>query len=383
MDDLLIEKYAASMTRQLQQAIAAPEQKPVAGRGVGSRVAARPDGASDAGKHFARAVTQLQDLLVEALSAAECKRQSMPHVSLGQVLDQPTAEAYNTAVRAHAGQLAKVRAYLQGAHPPARASIQTLKITCDGCFVLQLEHDRRQDIAMTEAELLAALSKAPACSSEPAVQAAKEHFAAQGGAGSFKVSRFQQIRLALAAMDCEVSGFEAGGQLVLCRLARPAALKDVAEERLAAVWKRCLALWSPLAGALVDFKDVAVLVYVECSLNDSTATVASSPGQPLEGAAPALAAPQDAEPGALPVVAPAAAGPRAGPRLFAAELNGDVLVDVAEYEVRVREQAALTSPPRSPSYLSRTHKAAISIQSAYRRCQARHATQLVEVVATS
>jgi len=210
----LVESYVASMNEQFRKAIGDPDKledtalskrspfkmardnsKHNIDVNLGSTAVARCDMSTDFGQRFAKVIDQLQDLAWERLGMANCKRQTTPHMSIGSVvLDRHSPEAYNEAVREHSGQLAKVKAYLDGADPPARARIQALKINPDGCVTFQLEHDPRQDVIMTDDELVTALRKVPTCSTEEALAGEKKKFAACGVASRLRAfSRYASL----------------------------------------------------------------------------------------------------------------------------------------------------------------------------------------------
>mmetsp|Transcript_47726 Transcript_47726/g.102304 ORF Transcript_47726/g.102304 Transcript_47726/m.102304 type:complete len:454 (+) Transcript_47726:93-1454(+) len=330
----LVESYVASMNEQFRKAIGDPDKledtalskrspfkmardnsKHNIDVNLGSTAVARCDMSTDFGQRFAKVIDQLQDLAWERLGMANCKRQTTPHMSIGSVvLDRHSPEAYNEAVREHSGQLAKVKAYLDGADPPARARIQALKINPDGCVTFQLEHDPRQDVIMTDDELVTALRKVPTCSTEEALAGEKKKFAACGD-GSFKVTRFQQIRLALGALSCDIKGFYPAGHMVLCNLINAKALAEIPEEQLSDCWRQCMTIWKPLADTWFDLRQIVVLVYVERSLNEGSVVAVPAPGQPLEGYPPGAAR----------------------PGCFKADANGDVFIDVDKYNERMAD----------------------------------------------
>mmetsp|Transcript_8470 Transcript_8470/g.23541 ORF Transcript_8470/g.23541 Transcript_8470/m.23541 type:complete len:520 (-) Transcript_8470:579-2138(-) len=340
-EEAAAEAYARTMQEQFQKAISNHEMlentalskrsafkfartntKGLVDTNLGSTAVARPDLTTPFGERFAEAIDSIQDLAWEVLGKPNCRRQTTPHMSIGAVLlDRATPGEFNSSVQARAGQLANVKRYIDSLDPPPRARIQTLKINPDGCLTFQLEHDESQDVTLTEEELKAALMKIPTCSSEQALAAELKKFAVHGE-GLRKVSRFQQIRLALGAEACEIKGLYPSGHMVLANLVNAEDLAKIPEETLLRFWRRCHGIWAPLASEWFELGHIVVLVYVERSLNEGSVVSVPAPGAPLR------AYPEDNE---------AAQGLLQG--VFELQENSDILINEAIYEERKQHAA--------------------------------------------
>lgn len=287
---------------------------------LGSSIVALPDGASDFGREYLAVIVRVQDLWEECMPTA-CKRQTVPHMSIGSVvLDKSTPPQFNAEVRARAGLLAASKAELDRCSPLPRARIQTLKINPDGCVTFQLEHDPSQDVLMAEQELDAALARIPTCQGDAALGEKKKF--KMNDDGTYTVTRFQQVRLALGGLGCEIKGLWPSGHMVVINLVDPGHMKEVPAEKLARLFAECHAAFTPLVGKWFELAKLVCLVYVERSLNEGNVVAAPRPGD---------------QPRAFPDSHESAQAMLGG--IFVAEPNGDVLLDIENFRSRMEDKA--------------------------------------------
>mmetsp|Transcript_46966 Transcript_46966/g.144663 ORF Transcript_46966/g.144663 Transcript_46966/m.144663 type:complete len:394 (-) Transcript_46966:100-1281(-) len=283
---------------------------------LGVCAVALPHADTEFGKKYLEMIDAIQELWKECMPSA-CKNQTTPHMSIGSVvLDKPTPHEYNNVILSRLGLMRKVEDLTESLNPPARARIQTLKINPDGCVTFQLEHDPSQDVTMSEADLEAALRKVPTCRSDEAMQGEKRKFKKEKD-GTHTVSRFQQIRLALGALGCEIKGMYPSGHMVVVNLVDPKAMAEVPQEKLEALFTSCHETFTPLKGQWFELKRIVCLSYVERSLNEGSVVLAPLPGQ---------------LPKAFPEGSEAAEALLGG--IFTATVTGDVLIDLASFEAR-------------------------------------------------
>jgi len=290
---------------------------------IGISSVALPDETSDFGKRYLAAIDSVQDLCKEYLHGA-CKRQTVPHMSIGSVLlDKDSPQEYNDEVSKRTGLISQVKAELDGANPPIRAKIQTLKINPDGCVTFQLDHDPSQDTNMAEADLDAALEKIPTCKGDAAA-GEKKRFK-KNDDGTFVVSRFQQVRLALGALGCEIKGMYSSGHMVVVNLVDTKLMEAIPREKQDELWSKCHAAWSPLLGEWFELSQSKCLCYVERSLNEGSVVVA-----------PALGS----QPKAFPESNASAQTLLGG--IFTANDKGDVLIDLEKFQARASDKGKST-----------------------------------------
>mmetsp|Transcript_17426 Transcript_17426/g.52635 ORF Transcript_17426/g.52635 Transcript_17426/m.52635 type:complete len:460 (-) Transcript_17426:72-1451(-) len=283
---------------------------------LGVSAVALPNPDTDFGQQYMAMISEIQMLWTECMPSA-CRTQTTPHMSIGSVvLDKPSPQEYNNAIMSRLGLMRKVEEEMDRMSPPPRARIQTLKINPDGCVTLQLEHDPSQDVVMTKAELEEALRKVPTCTSDGALEAERRKFQRRED-GSYSVTRFQQIRLALGGLGCEIKGMYTAGHMVVVNLTDPQVMAEVPQERLEALWSMSHEAFTRLQGEWFELKRVVCLVYVERSLNEGSVVLAPTPGQ---------------LPKAFPETSETAQSLLGG--IFTATLTGDVLIDLASFEAR-------------------------------------------------
>jgi len=291
---------------------------------LGISAVALPNLNTDFGKRYLEVIDRVQRLHWEYLPNA-CKPQTVAHMSVGSViLDKKTPGLYNEAVMHRVGMLAKVKAYLDALNPPIRAKIQTLKINPDGCVTFQLEEDPAQSVMLPEAEFEAALLKVPTCRGKQAAAAERKKFK-QNQDGSYTVSRFQQVRLVLGGLGCEIKGMYSAGHMVVMNLVDPKATVLVPQEKVGELYKKCYNEWSPLKGIWFELSQVVCLCYVERSLNEGSVVMAPSPGTLPQAFPPGRRAAQALLGG-----------------IFTATVNGDVLIDHEKFDARRADRGGST-----------------------------------------
>lgn len=282
---------------------------------LGVSAVALPDANTDFGRRYLAMVDGIQDLWEEYMPSA-CKIQTTPHMSIGSiVLDKHSPQEYNDEIDRRSGLIASAKMLLDGIDGPPRARIQTLKINPDGCVTLQLEQDPAQNVVWTEAELDEALGKVPTCQGEAAASEKNKFEAA--ATGTYTISRFQQVRLALGALGSEIKGLYPAGHMVVINLCDPKVMTEVPSEKLDALWTKCYQLWTPLLGEWFELDKVLCLCYVERSMNEGSVVLAPTPGL---------------QPKAFPETSETAQALLGG--IFTATANGDVLIDIERFEAR-------------------------------------------------
>jgi len=332
--------YVSSMNAQLQKALANPDKiLDIAAskrspfkfqRGdhdgkvdvnMGISAVALPDEDSDFGKRYIGTVDKIEDLFNEYMESAS-KRQTIAHMSIGAVLlDKKSPQEYNDAIGQRPGFIASVKAKLDelSATPP-RAKIQTLKINPDGCVTFQLDHDPAQDVTMEESELREALGKIPTCQGDALPDELRKF--SKGADGKYQVSRFQQVRLALGGLGCEIKGMWPSGHMVVSNLVDPKVIAEIPQEKKDELWEKCHAAWTPLIGKWFDLHRIVCLCYVERSLNEGSVVLAPVPGK---------------EPMAFPETNPSAQALLGG--IFHSNEHGDVLIHVENFKARCDDKA--------------------------------------------
>jgi len=291
---------------------------------LGISAVALPNLNDDFGKRYSEVIERIQQMHGEYLPDA-CKPQTVAHMSVGSViLDKKSPEQYNQAVMNRVGMLARVKAYLDALNPPIRAKIQTLKINPDGCVTFQLQEDPAQNITMPEAEFETALLKVPTCRGKEAAASERKKFK-QNEDGSYTLSRFQQVRLGLGGLGCEIKGMYSAGHMVVTNLVDPKVTELMPQEKVGELYKKCYDEWVSLKDEWFELSQVVCLCYVERSLNEGSVVEAPSPGT-------------------LPQVFPP--GRRAAQALlgsiFTATVNGDVLIDIEKFNTRRADRAGST-----------------------------------------
>lgn len=291
---------------------------------LGVSAVALPNLDSEFGKRYVEVIGRIQQLHLEYVPNVG-KPQTVPHMSVGSViLDKKSPELYNHAVMHRVGMLASVKEYLDALSPPIRAKIQTLKINPDGCVTFQLEEDPAQNIMMPEAEFEAALLKVPTCRGKEAAAAERKKFK-QNQDGSYTVSRFQQVRLGLGGLGCEIKGMYSAGHMVVMNLVDPKAMESVSEDKIGELYKKCYNEWSPLKDSWFELSQVVCLCYVERSLNEGSVVMAPSPGTLPQTFPPDRRAAQALLGG-----------------IFSATIGGDVLIDHEKFDARRADRGGST-----------------------------------------
>jgi len=178
---------------------------------------------------------------------------------------------------------------------------------------------------MPEAEFEAALLKVPTCRGKEAAVAERKKFK-QSQDGSYRVvSRFQQVRLALGGLGCEIKGMYSAGHMVVMNLVDPKAMESVPQDKIAELYRECYNEWIPLKDTFFELSQVVCLCYVERSLNEGSVVMAPSPGT---------------LPHAFPPGRRAAEALLGG--IFTATVNGDVLIDHEKFDARRSDRGGST-----------------------------------------
>merc|ERR1712232_330521 len=139
--------------------------------------------------------------------------------------------------------------------------------------------------------------------------------------GTYTVSRFQQIRLALGALGSDIKAMWPSGHMVVVNLVDPSAMAEVPHNKLNELWTRCYKAWSPLKGEWFEFRKVNCVCYVERSLNEGSVVLAPDLGM---------------LPKAFPETNKTAQLLLGG--IFTATVGGDVLIDIANFEARRQDR---------------------------------------------
>lgn len=288
---------------------------------LGVSAVALPDGHTDFGKRYLAMIDKIQDLCKQYIPEG-CKRQTTPHMSIGSVfLDKSTPQEFNEEVKSRTGLIANSKKLLDVVDPSPRAKIQTLKINPDGCITLQLEHDPAQDKVMTQEDFEAALAKIPTCKAEDDAAKERKKFKANED-GTFTVSRFQQIRMELGGLGCEIKGMWPSGHMVVANLVDVDDMKKIPRNTLNELWAKCYEVWSPLRGEWFELKKILSLCYVERSLNEGSVVVAPAVG--------------DSSVTVFPETSASAASLLGG--IFKCNDSGDIFIDIEKFEARCADR---------------------------------------------
>jgi len=288
------------------------DEKGVVDVNLGITTVAFPDDGTEFGRRFLKVIDDVQSLCKQHLGGA-CKRQTVPHMSIGSVmLDKDTPEDFNDFVLEDSGRAMRARALLESTSPAIRAKIDRLQINSDGCVTFQLQHDPAQNTTMAEADLDAALRRLCARTDVPFARE-KRHFKPLG-AGLCEVTRFQKVRLELSDLGCEVKGMWNAGHMVVVNLVDTERLDAVSRETRNLLWSSCRRAWAPLVGQWFELSRTKCLCYVERSLNEGSVVAPAFAGE---------------RPAAYPEGNAAAASLMDG--LFTSSEGGDVLIDIEKF----------------------------------------------------